>query len=94
MRIIGYIEHPSLKITVFKMDNRLSVKFESGLYEQIYKFRQGEGMETLADIQALVDDTFCQEVQQGIQTMHNVRTRAISRKLPQPDVADEFEEII
>ena len=34
MRILGYLEHPTLKITVFKMDNRISVKFENSLYEQ------------------------------------------------------------
>ena len=39
MRILGYIDHPVVKITVFKMDNKFSVKFESIHYEQTFKFR-------------------------------------------------------
>ncbi|MBK7870450.1 MAG: hypothetical protein IPJ74_07085 [Saprospiraceae bacterium] len=50
MRIIGYIEHPVLKITVFKMDNKISIKFESGLYEQTYKFRSGDTISNLGDV--------------------------------------------
>ena len=42
MRIIGQIEHPDLKITVFKSDNRISVKFENEGYEQIFKLGADE----------------------------------------------------
>jgi hypothetical protein len=37
MRIVGYIEDPQLKITVFQMNNRVSVKIEYRLMEQTYK---------------------------------------------------------
>ena len=33
MRIVGDIEHPRLKITVFKNDGRFSLKFENGKYK-------------------------------------------------------------
>ncbi len=93
MRIIGYIEHPSLKVTVFKMDNRLSVKFETGLYEQTYKFRTGTDMESLEDIKQKVDETFLQEVETLFVQMHQVKNRAMIRNV-EVNEEDEFDEII
>ncbi|MEK7256255.1 MAG: hypothetical protein AAB316_15995 [Bacteroidota bacterium] len=58
MRIIGSIPHPTLKITVFKMDNRLSIKFEAGMYEQTYKFRESTDLQDFAGAQRLVDEPF------------------------------------
>jgi len=93
MRIIGNIEHPILKITVFKMDNRFSVKFESGLYEQTYKFRSSDVVKNLEDIQKVVDAAFCEEVLQELNVMHQRKNAAMIRTLPQ-EVQEEFEEII
>ena len=93
MRIIGYLEHPVLKITVFKMDDRVSVKFESGLYEQTYKFRSGEGVESLEDVKNLVDEPFLQGVLQQLKEMHETRIQGLARL--QPGSGTEiFEEII
>ena len=39
MRIIGQLDHPRLKITLFDQNNKLSVKFEKGQSEIILKFR-------------------------------------------------------
>ncbi len=93
MRIIGEIDHPVLKITVFQMNNRLSVKFESGPYEQTYKFRQGEGIDTLDDIRRVVDTEFTRGVLEELQLMHRRKMLALSRHLS-PDGGEEFEEII
>lgn len=93
MRIIGYIEHPSMKITVFKMENKLSVKFESGLYEQTYKFRDGEAVESLPDIQKLVDTTFLKEVEQELDRMQQIKNQAIKRNASSKS-SEEFEDII
>ncbi len=93
MRIIGYIEHPSLKITVFKMDNRLSVKFETGLYEQTYKFRTGPGMETMEDVKEKVDEALLQEVEVLFVQMHQIKNQAMMRHLEVKE-EDEFDEII
>jgi hypothetical protein len=93
MRIIGNIEHPILKITVFKMDNKFSVKFESGLYEQTYKFRSSDAISGLESIQKVVDATFCEEVLQELNRMHQRKNQAMARTLPQ-EVDTEFEEII
>lgn len=93
MRIVGYIEHPNMKITVFKMENKLSVKFESGLFEQTYKFRDGEAVESLLDVQNLVDATFLKEVEQELTRMQQIKNQAIKRNSSSKN-SDEFEEII
>lgn len=94
MRIIGYIEHPVLKISVFKMEHKFSVKFESGFAEQIYKFRQDEHIQHLKDIQNLIDEAFIQKVESILQTMHQERSDLLERKFPQTIDNESFEEII
>ena len=92
MRIIGNIDHPELKITIFKNDNRLSVKLESGLYEQTYKFRDGEGIENAEDVEKLFDAAFMERVLEMLRTMHQFKMNALSRQLA--DASESFEEII
>lgn len=94
MRIIGYLEHPGLKTTVFKMDNRLSVKFETGLYEQTYKFREGEGADTLEDVQRLIDEGFFNGVLEIFKLMHAMRNQRLSGLHTGASGLDEFEEIL
>lgn len=92
MRIIGNIDHPSMKITVFKMDNKLSVKFETGLYEQTYKFRESEEINSFESIQNLVDDHFVQAVLENFTRLHQAKNAALGRLLP--NGKEEFEEIV
>jgi hypothetical protein len=94
MRIIGYIEHPVLKISVFKMEHKFSVKFESGFAEQIYKFRQDDNIQHLKDIQNLIDEAFIQKVESILQIMHQERSDLLERKSPQTIDTESFEEII
>lgn len=42
MRIIGQIEHPRMKITLFNQNDKLSVKFEKHQAEIILKFREDQ----------------------------------------------------
>ena len=92
MRIIGHIEHPAMKITVFKMDNKLSVKFETGLYEQTYKFRESLELTSFEDVQRLVDEAFCAFILKQFEEMHRAKNEALARCLPaqQDDVFDEI----
>lgn len=93
MRIIGEIEHPVLKITVFKMSEKLSIKFESGLYEQTYKLRPMDAVKNMDDIRQLVDEPFIVNVMEGLRTMHQNNQAALGRFLPE-ESEEEFEEII
>ena len=93
MRIIGYIEHPVMKITVFKDNGKLSAKFETGLFEQTYKFREMDAMRNLVDVQGLVDTEFQARVMDNFQTMNQIRNQSLDRFLPKLEEED-FEEII
>jgi hypothetical protein len=92
MRVVGSIEHPVLKITIFSNDNRLSVKFESGLFEQTYKFRDGEGIERPADVQRLIEGPFTESVLEQLHRMSAIRSAGLQRL--QQDQPDEFDVIV
>ena len=91
MRIIGEIEHPVYKITVFSMNNRLSVKIEDRLIEQIFKFRDGSGMDTLEDIKNFLNPDFLESVTESFKVLNSARIKSI---LNIQDAEDEFDEII
>jgi hypothetical protein len=92
MRIIGSIDHPDWKITVFKMDDRLSVKLETGLNEQTYKFREGPQLETFEDVRKLVDATFLARAEAMFEQMEKNKNATLYRNFP--PLEDEFETII
>lgn len=93
MRIAGYIEHPKLKITIFQMDNRFTVKFEDGTLEQAYKFRSGDYINSVNDIRRLVDPTFIREVSAEMGRLHNIHQHALKRLRPDEE-EDEFDDIL
>ncbi|NJL74112.1 MAG: hypothetical protein HC892_02770 [Saprospiraceae bacterium] len=92
MRVIGYIEHPSLKISVFKMDEKYVVKFESGFYEQIFKFKADEYINGLEAVQRVIDAEFISSVERSLPAMHQLRMQALSRLLP-PVQENEFDKL-
>ncbi|MEM6723501.1 MAG: hypothetical protein AAF598_05645 [Bacteroidota bacterium] len=94
MRIIGYIPHDQCKITVFKMDNRFSVKIENRQFEETFKLRMSDRIDSLADIQQLVDEELIQHTLQRFSSMNAHLNAAIQRNLPLDTPDDEFEEII
>lgn len=77
MRIIGEIPHDILKITVFKMNDKTSIKFEHNLIEQIIKFREGSGIETLEDVEKLIDQSLLDDVIKSIVLSSKNRSRRI-----------------
>ncbi|MEL6658203.1 MAG: hypothetical protein AAFP77_17240 [Bacteroidota bacterium] len=93
MRILGYLDHPVFKITVFKTDTRLSLKFENGDFEQTYKFRPTEHSNGLQEIGRLLDDDFLRQVDQRFDHMKADFSGTFSRNI-QPEEEDEFPDII
>ncbi len=93
MRIVGEIPHPSLKITIFKMGERLSVKFENERYEQTYKLGADERLSSPETIEKWADAGFLQQVQEVFQHMHQAHMSALNRFSPAPQ-GHRFEEII
>jgi hypothetical protein len=90
MRIIGEIEHPSMKISVFKVSDRLSIKFEKMLLEQIYKFRDGSGIDTLENVTHLVSPTLLTEVEAQFEIMARIRRKGIESMISDSDDDDDF----
>lgn len=93
MRIIGYIEHPICKITVFQMDLRITVKFEINMYEQSFRFRISDEIQTIDDVKRMIDAPFIQEVMKRFEDMKRSTGNMLERYLPASD-DDDFEEII
>ncbi|MCB0705659.1 MAG: hypothetical protein KDC34_10135 [Saprospiraceae bacterium] len=92
MRIIGEIPHLRLKITVFQMNEKLSIKLEDGLLEQIYKFRKGEGIELLEDAKRFCTPTFLQSVESIFRAMNENRFKNLTPSASASD--NEFDQII
>ncbi len=94
MRILGYLDHPVFKVTVFKTDTRLSIKFENGDFEQTFKFRPIEQCNSLKEIGQLLDDDFLEQVNQRFTKMKVDFGNTFSRNIQTADEDDEFPDII
>ena len=92
MRIVGDIPHPRLNITIFKNDGKFSLKCESGLLEQIYKFRDDDRLATADDVKKVVDALFIEKMEDLLRGMYDARMTAMQRNLTQ--VEEEFETIV
>lgn len=79
MRIIGYIPHPVMKITVFTMNMKYSVKLEMGQMEQTYKINESDDIKGLEDISRLFDDSLLDECLQLFDNMHSNVSNAFKR---------------
>lgn len=93
MRIVGYLEAEECKITVFHQGMRFTVKFEDGLYEQSFKFRESDAIKNIEDIRRLVDQTFINEVKSRFHVMRQSVGDLMDRYLqPQDNAVESFEE--
>lgn len=93
MRIAGYISHPGLKITIFQLENKYILKFESGLFELAFKFRAGGPVNSVDDIYRLADEAFIEAAIGQMKAMRRIHTAAL-QSLETGDEKEEFEEII
>ena len=94
MRIVGNIEHPHCKITIFKTESRFLVKFESGLYEQAYRFRIGDTINSVEDVRYFVDPDFVRQVIKHFNSMHLEASKAMARFTENVEEPEEFDVII
>jgi hypothetical protein len=82
MRIIGSIPHPLMKITVFAMNMKYSVKLEMGQMEQIFKIRESDYVNSVEDISRLLDDQFIDDCLNHFTAMHKSMEAAFDRLPP------------
>ncbi len=94
MRILGYVEHPVYKITVFKMDNRIVLKLENERYEQVYKLGDDARLGTLQQVKALIDTRFLENATQVFQMMHQNRMTRLAQMGSENTGDQEFPEIV
>lgn len=93
MRVLGYINNTPYKVTVFEMNQKFTVKFETGLYELAFKLRQGENMKSIEDVKKFVDSDLVSSVRNRFHDMHSAALRAFA-KFSKPALEEEFDEII
>ncbi len=91
MRIIGEFDIDQIKVTIFKMNEKVSVKFEYNLLEQTYKFRDGSGINTLDDVKIFCATPTIIKVKKIFEEMGNTRSESIQSMDP---VYKEFDIII
>lgn len=87
MRILGTIPHPMMRITVFVMNMKYSVKFELGSMEQTFKIRESDAISSAEDISALLDDQFIDECLEHFTAMHKSMESAFHRLPPKSGMA-------
>lgn len=93
MRVLGYIENTPYKVTVFKMNRKFTVKFETGLYEMAFKLYEGDNMKSLEDVKKFVDGDLVNTVRRKFHDMHQAALKSFSKLKPEV-VEEEFEAII
>lgn len=91
MRVIGYVEGTPYKVTVFKMDNKFTLKFETPQYEQGYKLKESDTISNFEDVKSFAINIL-EDVQERFQSMHFSKIKAMSSLAPADE--DEFETII
>ncbi len=93
MRVVGTIPHPYVKITVFALNMRYSVKLEMGQVEQTYKIRQSDIITNLEDLSKLVDDELIEECISHFTDMHKSMKKAFERLRAQEEKSSSNTEL-
>jgi hypothetical protein len=60
MRVVGEIEHPECKITIFHWNNKYLIKLEMGPFEQTFKLNEFD-ISSETDLKKIVDEDFIDE---------------------------------
>jgi hypothetical protein len=94
MRLIGQIPHRVLKISVFKNDNRLSIKFEQPHHDITLKMGNDDRFRTLEDAERFVDAPLLAAVEQLMAQVYQAQLQALNRQTDTTAQADHFDIII
>ncbi|HMT00070.1 MAG TPA: hypothetical protein PKA12_15055 [Saprospiraceae bacterium] len=84
MRIIDEINRGELKVTVFKMNDRLSLKFEKDLNEVIFKFRDGSGID-MDNYNTYLNDSLLLKMEALLYSANVLKHDALERLNPKDD---------
>jgi len=78
MRVIGEIQHPACKITMFHWNNRYLIKFEQGLLEQTYKVQEYD-VSSEEDVKRLISESFMATVLRQFDSMRDSLQEAVQQ---------------
>lgn len=92
MRIIGEFDAGDIKITVFKMNERISIKFEKNLLEQTYKFRDGSAIGSLEDAKTYCSEHTITEINDVFDAMSKSRSRSLNSMIENQE--EKFDVIV
>jgi len=87
MRIIGEINHPKYKITVLKMNERVTLQIEDRLVSQSFVFRDGSGVRDLNSAEQILTPDFLKKVEARFVEMNTDYMHALEQIN-----ADEFDD--
>ncbi|MFZ1705807.1 MAG: hypothetical protein WAT79_15785 [Saprospiraceae bacterium] len=93
MRIISEMDKEGLKITIFIMNGKISIKFERDLLEQTYKFRDGSQVVDLESAIAYIDAELLKEIRTIFSSMSELRYQK-SKSLLTSDDTSSYDYII
>lgn len=92
MRILGHIDDPKLKITVFADNGKIIVQAQDTNSQLSYKFRDGSIVQDLESVKTVFDEKAMDNIRQQLAQQETERIRLIKTALSH--TADEFDEII
>ena len=70
MRIIGEVNHQKYKITVLKMNEKVTIQIEDRLVTQSYTFRDGSGISDLPSAEKILTPEFMEKVDSRFDEMN------------------------
>ncbi len=91
MRIVDSIPHPRLKISVFSLDTRWTIKFEDGPAEITLKYKK-EDFPNVEEVKRLVDASLLRAIGQKMEELNEIVRKQKSGHLK--DREDGFPQII
>ncbi|MFN8339996.1 MAG: hypothetical protein U0T36_13365 [Saprospiraceae bacterium] len=91
MRIILEFDLEDIKVTVFKMDDKISVKYEWNLLEQTLKFRDGSTIQSANDAKKFSENQVL-NLKSIFEKMNEMRWIGINEMIN--DSHQEWDEII
>tara|TARA_B100000497_G_C7574377_1_gene345981 strand:- start:350 stop:628 length:279 start_codon:yes stop_codon:yes gene_type:complete len=92
MRIIKELTLEDIHISIFKMEQKFTMKLEWNRMEQVFKFDSRERIEDLDHVLALIDKSFIQKIKGTFQFMQDNRNERLEAVQSLED--EEFPEII
>jgi hypothetical protein len=93
MRIVKELERNGIKISIFKMDNKYSIKLERNLLEQIYKFRLDDRLQNVEEIEILIDSDFLTKAENIFLLLQENKLQTLERNYPITE-SEHFDKII